>query len=147
MSTITVDELKALTEKVSADSDIVASLGKSISISVSKSSIFARSIALILLSRGLLKRLNKIESACSHCAATCNADFDFRADLERVVTAWDGVILKKEKVRFPNFILRHEKNLLEEFENKLENYWIASDKEIKELAHSVSEGLNQRALR
>lgn len=146
MSTITVDELKALTEKVSADSDIVASLGKSISISVSKSSIFTLSMVLIFLSRRLLKYLNKIESACSHCATTCSVDFDFKTDLERVVTAWDKVILKKEKVNFPKFILKHEKDLLEEFENKLENYWIASDKEIKELAHLVSEGLNQRAL-
>ncbi|MBA4348539.1 MAG: hypothetical protein C0415_00920 [Thermodesulfovibrio sp.] len=146
MSTITLDEYKALTAKISADSDVVASLGKSVAVSMSFSSVFIRSLFLVILSHRLLKSMNRMESACFTCNINCNITFDFKNKLEEIVTTWDEVIKNKEQINFPKLILRWENDLLEQFENKLENYWIASDKEIKDFAHSISDKLNKHAL-
>lgn len=147
MGTITLDEYKALTAKISADSEVVTSLGKSVSVSLSLSSVFMRSLFLIILSKRLLKSINKMEEFCFKCSITCDTTFDFKHNLERIVSVWNEVVRKKEQTKkFPRFVLQWENNILEQFENKLENYWIASDKEIKELSRSISEKLNKHAL-
>lgn len=143
MSTTTINEYEALKAKIQADSDVVASLGKSIAVSLNYSSILARSLIFLLLSHRLLRSMKKMESLCFRCSANCDVSFDFTKKLENIVNTWNDVIHKKEQVNFPKLVLRWENEVLEQFENKLENYWIASDKEIKELTHSISEKLNQ----
>lgn len=146
MSTITINELNALKEKISADSDVVASLGQSIAISVSYSGVLMRSLFTILLGYRLLKNLNKVDDACFKCVDVCDKDFNFRINLEKMVRSWDNALQKKAQIKFPKTILKWETNLLEKFENKIENYWISSDKEVKELTRSISEKLNRHAL-
>lgn len=146
MSTITIDELDALKAKISADSDVVASLGKSVAISVSYSGVLMRSLFIILLGHRLLKNMNKLDAACFKCVDICDKDFNFKTNLEKMVSSWNEAIQKKTQIKFPKTVLRWETNLLEQFENKLENYWITSDKEVKELTHSISEKLNKHAL-
>lgn len=146
MNTITIDDAQyeALKAKIFADSEIVASLGKSIGVSLSFPSVLIRSLFLILLSKRLLKIMNKLEAHCYNCDIKCDTTFDFTSQLEKLVRTWKGVIEKKDNL--PQFISRWENNMLEQFEDKLENYWIASDKEIKELAHSITKKVNQHAL-
>ncbi|MCL5022446.1 MAG: hypothetical protein M1497_03605 [Nitrospirae bacterium] len=147
MSTITVDEYKALQAKISADSEVIASLGRSVAVSLSFSGIFTRSLILLVLSQRLLRSMKKMDALCYRCDANCDVTFEFKSKLENVVTTWNEVIRRKEQTKFPQFVLRWENNVVEQFEDKLENYWIASDIEIKELAHSISEKMNQHALR
>lgn len=147
MNTIAIDtQYEALKAKIFADSEVAASLGKSIGVSLSFTSDLIRSLFFILLSKRLLKIMNKLEAHCYNCDIKCDTTFDFTSQLEKLVSTWKGVIEKKEQINLPQFILRWESNMLEQFEDKLENYWIASDKEIKELAHSIAKKVNQHAL-
>jgi hypothetical protein len=141
MSTATFDQLK---HKISADSDVVGSLNKSIVASVAISSVFVRTFVLIFWGHRLLKSMNKIDAYCFECSEECDNDFEFKTGLEKTTQSWNEALIKKEQIRFPKTIIKWEKNILEEFENKIENYWLASDKEIRDLSNSISEKMKKR---
>ncbi|MDR4498438.1 MAG: hypothetical protein MRK02_11030 [Candidatus Scalindua sp.] len=78
------------------------------------------------------------------CEAECGPEIDkSMSKLEEIAKGFYYIKDTKEKLGFPRFLLKLESVIIEKIEDKIENYWIASDKEIRDLSLSISKKINK----
>lgn len=142
MHSPTYDEIA---DKISLKSNLIASLSKSFRYSLSKSTIYSRIIRVIYISKRLIHYLNKMEKiACVECnEKECKYLIDIKENLSVVVSGMDESIRTQEEQDFPVYLINMQKELAEEFDNKLENYWISTDKDIQGLTSAIADKINR----
>jgi hypothetical protein len=92
--------------------------------------------------RKILNTLNKLEKLrCESCDKICFSSLI--PAMKDVIKAGQTLITLQEQARYPSFVIRMEKNFIADIENKIENYFIAVDQEIRDLAFSVEKKMNQ----
>ncbi|MCR4291261.1 MAG: hypothetical protein NUV76_00120 [Candidatus Kuenenia sp.] len=90
----------------------------------------------------MLRKLEKMDVYCNVCDTFCRNDLV--VSLKRLVEAGDLLISLQNKVKFPHFIIRIEDYYLGKLEDKIENYMIAADPEIRELVKALGGKINKR---
>lgn len=89
-----------------------------------------------------LRIINKVERInCIKCDGSCG--FPQKEGLDRIVKSMRHCINNTSDKPVP-IVTPVMQNLLEQFEDKLENYWIATDKETKDLLHSLANSISQK---
>lgn len=78
---------------------------------------------------------------CEQCDKFCFSDIT--PSLEEIVRYGNKLIELQKKNSVPSLLLSIEKHLFGEIQNKVENYWIASDTEIKSLASAIEKKMNK----
>ncbi|MFQ5715372.1 MAG: hypothetical protein ACE5GU_15215 [Candidatus Scalinduaceae bacterium] len=138
MKALTYDEYNRLLKKLTLDSEELKALAIAISLPASIIDLIIKCLYQIYVIRSILKTVDKlIKYKCIDCDYECN--FEIKKDLETIVKSMKSSKELKEEVWFiPSLVTKLEGRTIEELEDKIENYWIASDKEIKELTNSIS---------
>lgn len=137
MTTITHDMLE---RKIAAESGEMQSLCAALTLPLSFIDGMIRTVYLLYASRRVVKALDQMEELhCLECDGACG--FGFR---ERVAQARDclTMLLEKEnEIQLPFFPRRAFHGIVERLDDKLENYEIAADQDIRdllgELAHKM----------
>lgn len=133
---------ESLIEEFDHKSNRLSRLCNSISRKITYFHLIYKSIDLWITSIAALRIINKVEKiSCMKCDGSCG--FPQKEGLQRIVNSMRHCINKT--ANRPIFIVSPiMKNLLVQFEDKLENYWIATDKETKDLLHSLANSLSQK---
>jgi hypothetical protein len=142
-TTLANEDYKSLVNKLSSSRDELDVLVTAISISASVVDIIIRCIYQVYIIRGFLKTLNKIiESKCIDCDSEC--DITIKEYLESVS---ENMKITKQMMEehwiFPAFVINMKGRTIEQLDDIIEDYWISSDKETKELVSSISSKIKQ----
>jgi hypothetical protein len=105
--------------------------------------LFFYTLKLYILSRRMLRRIDRLDKAeCGTCSASTECRLSvkqFQADVVKCMRAMTSHDKEASSV-----IRKINRDILDRYEDKLENYWIASDGEIKGLVSELSDKLTQR---
>lgn len=141
MTTITHDMLE---RKIAAESGEMQSLCSALTLPLSFVDAMIRTLYLLYASRRVVKALDQMEELhCLECDGACG--FGFR---ERVALARDclTMLLEKEnEMQLPFFPRRAFRGVVERLDDKLENYGIAADQDIRDLLGELNEKLDRRS--
>lgn len=92
----------------------------------------------------LLPRLDEVDRGCATCENSC--DFPMQHELRAMRDGLIAIIKQDETTKMlPFFFKRYAAKVIERLDDKLENYALASDPEIKDLVNALSSKLNNHA--
>lgn len=142
MHSPTYDEL---VNQISLESDKIAAIFNSMRDTLNKWQVIPRLLYVIYISKRLLNKLDKIEEAgCIKCPGSqCSYKKDFATKLSSVVGYMHIMIERNRKFGYPNLILNLQQNLIYDFEDKVENFTLASDIEVEQLALNIADRINK----
>lgn len=97
----------------------------------------------------MLARINKLEKICASCKASAEQLSEEtscylipKKDIENIVTCLRMLTQKDDSL--PSIVRRINRDILERYEDKLEDYWLASDQQMKDLVVGLSNKLSRK---
>jgi hypothetical protein len=137
----TYDEL---IENISINTDRIVSICNSLKDKFPKTIVFFRILQLTYIIKKLFRQYNKMEAYCITCTKKeCNRIPEVKSHLEKSVERMKLILKKLQKKKYPKIIIRIQQHLINELQNKLEDYIIASDEEINILATQITEKITK----
>jgi hypothetical protein len=132
-----------LLKRVSTEGQVLDSLYRRIHIQQNRLSIIGRTLHLAYFTKRYLRHIQKLENMTMTCSRECSRLREYQSivkeNLSYIVEQEQSIIPSLEKINMPNVIVNLHKNILDQYEDKLENYFIATDDEIQELTARISE--------
>ncbi len=141
MNTITHEKLEQM---VTMESAALRALCATFMAPVSCVNTFIKCVYLVYGFSKLFPRLDEIERGCETCENSC--DFPIQNELRAMRDELVSVIKRDETTNIlPFFFKRYAAKAIDRLDDKLENYALASDPEIKDLVNALSGKLNSHA--
>lgn len=136
-----------LVKKISADSNTIASICRSNLLSIPSYKCINFNLNLLMIiytSRNLLKEINVMQrDYCEKCTLRCDLNKTKKL-MESSITEMKKLNDIMQTIKTPYFIRKYYNSIIEEFEDQLENYWIATDEELMHLVGDVNDKINQQ---
>jgi hypothetical protein len=134
MSSTTYDALLA---QVDRESGKVASVVGQISKSSQWWKIFFKAYSIYKSANSILDIISKLEKErCDNCSTKCDSDIKgYLSKMVDGITSANSILGKSSGTKY---LMPYFTKVLADYENKLENYWIATDNEVKEFAMKLS---------
>lgn len=133
-----------LTKKLSYDVKEIDLLFEAMSLQMSFVENTIKNFYLLFVTWNLVRTLTKIEEkSCMECDIECDIDFDI-TKLESIAKGFNDIKEHQRVLGLPSPLIKLESVIIHKIENKIENYWIGSNKEIKDLALSISNKINSK---
>jgi len=130
-ATITFDELE---RDFQSKSSAITSLVVAMSLSRGGVKLFISALQLHLLNRKFLAIIKRIENVCPpDCERIAECMGNMKESLEHVVYGQQTLLRDAEGIKLAIAFMPYLRRDTEELESKLENFWIGSDPEIKDL--------------
>lgn len=123
-----------------AKSKEIEDLSKSITSTVTSLKVKAIMTLYFLKLYFNIKTLEKLEQTCFKECNNCTSNIT--DNLKSLISSMKAISNHMKKLNFSSFYLKINEYFIEEFENKLENYEIASDSDIKDLFNELHLKLN-----
>ena len=131
-----------LTKELAYNIQRTGLLLEGVSLRMSFVELTVKNFYLLFATWKLVRSLTKMEKrSCVECDIECNTYINI-AGLESIVKDFKAAKEHLRVLGLPSLLLKLESVIIHKIENKVENYWISSDKEIKELALSISNKIN-----
>lgn len=137
--------MKSLTPEILIDEIANESryITHAVSIAQSTASLIKATFIIFRACWKMLNTLNKLEKMrCESCDKICFSSLI--PVMEDGIKAIQTLTDLQRQARYPSFVVQIENNLIADIESKIENYRIAIDREIKDLAFSVEKKMNQK---
>jgi len=130
-------EYDILYDKIEVESAKLNILKKTFQLSPTSVRLIFLFISFVYVCRKTKKFAEEISKHCAICTdPTCK--YKFKDSLQKTTDLIHEVIMRESEVGMPKIFIKIHSYYLGEIENILENFWIAADPDIKDLAQKLS---------